>query len=180
MDEARRATDYRCTAAVVVSDGCLAQPDPPPARGEIAVKAAQLLALAIILVGCGTTISEVPSPSPTTLESETATTAAPDSPSPAASASQAEAGGVFVFTPGAMDCPGNPGGLCQSYTVAEAIAAAGQPGTPLIVDGYVLIEPDGTAWYCEALTDSAPPQCAGERLAFDGLDLIGEADLVQH
>ncbi len=106
-----------------------------------------------------------------------ATPTAPDSPSPAASASQVEAAGVFVFTPGVMDCPGNPGGLCPSYTVAEAIAQPGQPGSPIIVHGYVLIEPDGTAWYCETLTDSAPPQCAGERLAFDGLDLMGEADL---
>jgi hypothetical protein len=127
------------------------------------VKAAQLLALSVILVGCGATVSETASPSPTAA---------------AASASQAEAGGTFMFTPGAMDCPANPGGLCPSYTVAEAIAAAGQPGTPLIVDGYALIEPDGTAWYCEMLTDSTPPQCAGERLAFDGLDVMGlEADL---
>jgi hypothetical protein len=78
-----------------------------------------------------------------------------------------------------MDCPGEPGGLCPAYSVAEAIAQPGQPGSPLIVRGHVLIEPDGTAWYCEMLTDSAPPQCAGQRLAFDGLDLIGEADMVR-
>lgn len=139
------------------------------------MRAAHLLALTIVLVGCGATVSETPSPSVTTRESETAPSTAPDSPSPAASASHIEAGGVFVFTPGVMDCPGNPGGLCPSYTVTEAIAQPRQPGIPIIVDGYVLIERDGTGWYCETLTDSAPPQCAGERLAFDGLDLMGEA-----
>ena len=139
------------------------------------MRAAQLLALTIVLMGCGGPVSESPSPGPTTLESEAATSTAADSPSPTASASPAEAGGVFVFTPGAIDCPGEPGGLCPSYTVAEAIAEPGQPGSPLIVRGFVLIEPDGTGWYCETLTDSAPPQCAGERLAFDGLDLLDPA-----
>jgi hypothetical protein len=148
--------------------------------GEIAMNAARLLVLSIILAGCGATSPEEPSPSPTTPKRQTATPVPAGSPSPAASASQPEAGGVFVFTPGVMDCPGEPGGLCPSYTVAEAIAEPGQPGSPIIVRGYVLIEPDGTGWYCETLTNSAPPQCAGERLAFDGLDLIGEADLVQH
>ena len=37
------------------------------------------------------------------------------------------------------------------------------------------IQPDGTGWYCEMLTDSAPPQCAGERLEFEGLDFLGAA-----
>lgn len=150
------------------------------------MNAGRLLVLTIILVGCGATVSESSPPSPITPASETetatstATSTAPDSPSPAASSSQVAAAGVFIFTPGVMDCPGNPGGLCPSYTVAEAIAAAGQPGTPIIVDGYVLIEPDGSAWYCETLTDSVPPRCAGVRLAFDGLELMGEGDLVQY
>lgn len=139
------------------------------------MKAANLLTLTIILVGCGANVSESPSPSVTTLEGETAPTTAPGTPSAAASASQAEAGGVFVFTPGVMDCPGNPGGRCPFSTVAEAIAEPGQPGSPILVHGHVLIEPDGTGWYCEALTDSAPPRCAGERLAFDGLHLMDPA-----
>jgi hypothetical protein len=73
-----------------------------------------------------------------------------------------------------MDCPGSPDG-CPSYTVGKAIAEPGQPGIPILVDGYVLIDPDGSGWYCETLTDSAPPQCAGARLAFDGLDLMDPA-----
>lgn len=139
------------------------------------MRAAHLLALAIVMVGCGGTVSGSRSPSPTTPEGETATSTAAGSPSPTASAFPAEAGGVFVFTPGIMDCPGEPGGLCPSYTVAEAIVEPGQPGNPLIVRGFVLIEPDGTGWYCQTLTDSAPPQCAGQRLAFDGLDLMDPA-----
>ena len=74
-----------------------------------------------------------------------------------------------------MDCPGEPGGLCPSYSVAEAIDVPRQPGIPIAVDGYVLIEPDGTGWYCEALTDSAPPQCGGVRLVLDSLDFLGAA-----
>lgn len=139
------------------------------------MNAARLLMLSIILAGCGATGSEEPSPSPTTPKRQTATPTPADSPSPAASASQPEAVGVFVFTPGVMDCPGEPGGLCPSYTVAEAITAPGQPGSQLIVRGHVLIKPDGTGWYCETLTDSAPPQCAGERLEFHGLDLVDPA-----
>ena len=111
----------------------------------------------------------------TTTASATAASTAPKSPSPAASASQAEVAGVFVVTPGAMDCPGEPGGLCPSYTVAEAIDVPRQPGISISVVGYVLIEPDGTGWYCETLTDSAPPQCAGERLEFEALDFLGAA-----
>ena len=65
--------------------------------------------------------------------------------------------------------------MCPSYTVAEAIDVPRQPGIPISVVGYVLIEPDGTGWYCETLTDSAPPQCAGERLEFEALDFLGAA-----
>ena len=147
------------------------------------MNAARLLGLAIIMAGCDATASETPTPSSPALGSERAAAAsetgsrtAPASPTPADSGPQVAPGGVFVFTPGIMDCPGSPDG-CPSYTVAEAIAEPGQPGIPIIVDGYVLIEPDGSGWYCQTLTDSSPPQCAGERLAFDGLDLMGEAGL---
>jgi hypothetical protein len=69
-----------------------------------------------------------------------------------------------------MDCPGG----CPSYSIPEAIALPRTPGEPMLVNGYLLIEPDGSGWYCETLTDSAPPHCAGDRLEFDGLDLMGQ------
>lgn len=137
------------------------------------MNAPSLLVLATILAGCGATVSESPSRNPTAPGHTTAATFQA-SISPAAAASQTEAGGVFVFTPGVMDCPGSPGG-CPSYSVAEAIAEPGEPGIPIIVDGHVFIEADGTGWFCEEFTDSAPPQCAGERLAFDGLELMDPA-----
>jgi hypothetical protein len=66
-----------------------------------------------------------------------------------------------------------------SFSGAEAIAEPGQPGGPLIVRSDVLRESDARICYCETLSDSVRPQCAGECLAFDGLDLMGEADMIQ-
>ena len=142
------------------------------ACGHRVVNAGFVLLIALLVVSCSTTPPSTPSP-PQALQGDDDLAASPE---PTASPSEvAEPAGTFVVTSGAMDCPGNPGGLCPSYTVAEAIAVPRQPGIPIAVDGYVLIEPDGTGWYCETLTDSAPPHCAGERLEFEGLDFLGAA-----
>lgn len=52
-------------------------------------------------------------------------------------------------------------------SIAAAIA---DPGQPVLVNGSLLVEPDGTAWLCEALGESFPPSCSGARLRVDNLD----------
>lgn len=66
----------------------------------------------------------------------------------------ADADPVFLVQP---DVPAD--------TVLVTIAAAvAQPGQPAFVGGMLLIDADGTAWLCDALAESFPPQCGGERL----------------
>ena len=134
------------------------------------MKAAGPFVITMLLAGCGAAASQAPSAAPTASQSQAEATPS-ETPSAAPSSSQVEAGGVFVFTPGIMDCPGG----CPSYSVAEALVEPGQVGIPILVDGHVLIEPDGSVWYCKTLTESEPPQCGGQRLEFDGVDLMDPA-----
>lgn len=45
--------------------------------------------------------------------------------------------------------------------IAQALS---NPGQSLLINGLLLIEADGTAWLCDALAESFPPQCSGDRL----------------
>ena len=126
------------------------------------------LALALVVTGCGLTTS-----SPTDAGDLPASPDATASPT-----SVAEPDGTLVFVPAIIDCPGG----CPSSSVSEALAEPGTPGTPLLVDGAVLIEPDGSAWLCERLTDDSPPSCDGARLLFENIELYApslEANGVQ-
>jgi hypothetical protein len=126
------------------------------------------LALALVVTGCGLTTS-----SPTDAGDLPASPDATASPT-----SVAEPDGTFVFVPAIIDCPGG----CPSSSVSKALAEPGTPGTPLLVDGAVLIEPDGSAWLCERLTDDSPPSCDGARLLFENIELYApslEANGVQ-
>lgn len=51
-------------------------------------------------------------------------------------------------------------------TIAEATR---RQGGAMWVGGLLLIEPDGTAWLCEALGESFPPTCSGDRLRVENL-----------
>jgi hypothetical protein len=149
------------------------------ARGHRVVNAGFVLLIALLVASCSTTPPSTPSPSQASQGNDDLAA----SPEATASPSEvAEPDGTFVFTPGAMDCPGNPGGLCPSYTVAEAMAVPRQPGIPIAVDGYVLIEPDGSAWFCERLSADSPPSCDGTRLRFENLELFAPSpqDLEAH
>lgn len=134
------------------------------------------LGFALLVTGCGVTVSsptDDPSKAPSQAEDLPAT---PDTT--AAATSLPEPDGVFVFVPAVIDCPGG----CPTSSVSEALAEPGMPGTPLLVDGAVLIEPDGSAWLCERLTDSSPPSCDGARLLFENIELYApslEANGVQ-
>jgi hypothetical protein len=66
---------------------------------------------------------------------------------------------LIVQPDAAVDGPG--------VSLAEAIR---RPGEGLLVNGQLLILPDGTSWLCEALGESMPPSCSGARLALSNLD----------
>jgi hypothetical protein len=123
------------------------------------------LGLALVVTGCGITLS-----SPSGVPSQAPSQAGDPLTSSDATASHrtvAEADGIFVFVPAVIDCPGG----CPTSSVRQALAEPGTPGTPLLVDGAVLIEPDGSAWFCERLTDDSPPSCDGARLLFENAEL---------
>lgn len=121
--------------------------------------------IALLVASCSTT------PPPTHAPSQASQGVDDLAVSPEATASPsdvAEPDGTFVFTPAAIDCPGG----CPTSSVSEALAEPGMPGIPLLVDGAVLIEPDGSAWLCERLTADSPPSCDGARLLFENLELF--------
>jgi hypothetical protein len=134
------------------------------------------LGFALVVTGCGITVS-----SPTDDPSDNPSQAEDLPPTPdatGAATSVAEPDGVFMFVPAVIDCPGG----CPTSSVSQALAEPGTPGTPLLVDGAVLIEPDGSAWFCERLTEDSPPSCDGARLLFDNIELYApslEANGVQ-
>lgn len=66
---------------------------------------------------------------------------------------------LVVQPDAAVDGPG--------VSLAEAIR---RPGEGLLVNGQLLMLPDGTAWLCEALGESMPPSCSGARLALTNVD----------
>ena len=130
------------------------------------------LALALMVSGCGATGSS-PTDAPSQAASQAAGVEPSTSPDPTASpTSAADPDGTFVFVPGVMDCPGEVGGQCPSTSIAEALAEPGMPGIPLLMDGAILIEPDGSVWLCQRLTEDSPPSCDGARLVFENFELM--------
>jgi hypothetical protein len=69
---------------------------------------------------------------------------------------------MLVVTEGAIEGPG--------LSVAEAL---GHQATDDIVtvSGALFVSPDGTVLLCDAIAESFPPQCGGERIRVEGLDL---------
>jgi hypothetical protein len=87
--------------------------------------------------------------------------------SPAASAG-ASGDGILVIQDGAVaDGPG--------ISVQEALDYTG--GAEVLVNGSLVIDPDGVVLLCDALAESFPPQCGGARLEVRGLDPAGQPDL---
>jgi hypothetical protein len=69
---------------------------------------------------------------------------------------------VLVITDGAIEGPG--------ISVAEAL---GHQATDdlVTVSGALFVDADGTVLLCDAIAESFPPQCGGERIRVTGLDL---------
>ena len=45
------------------------------------------------------------------------------------------------------------------------------------VTGALFVDPDGTVRLCDAVAESFPPQCGGDRIVVEGLDLAAVAGL---
>ena len=69
---------------------------------------------------------------------------------------------VLVIADGAINEPG--------MSVADAL---GHQATDdlVTVSGALFVDPDGTVRLCDAIAESFPPQCGGERIVVEGLDL---------
>lgn len=91
-----------------------------------------------------------------------------DSPPPSTPAGDAPA---LVIADGA---PGDRPGL----TVAEALTH-GPTNDLVTVTGALFVGVDGTVRLCDAIAESFPPQCGGDRIVVTGLDLDTVNDMQQ-
>ena len=75
---------------------------------------------------------------------------------------------LVIADDAAVDGPG--------ISVAEALGHR-TTDDMVLVTGALFIEDDGTVRLCDAVLESFPPQCGGDRLVVEGLDLDVIADL---
>ncbi len=72
-----------------------------------------------------------------------------------------------------VDGQGDPG---TALSVAQALTH--QPTDDLVtVTGVLFVDSDGTVRLCDAIAESFPPQCGGDRIVVDGVDLDAIANL---
>jgi hypothetical protein len=90
-------------------------------------------------------------------------------------------GGTDGGTPPPGDAPvlviadGGPG-AGPGLTVAEALTH-GPTDDLVTVTGALFVDADGTVRLCDAIAESFPPQCGGDRIVVTGLDLDDVPDL---
>lgn len=102
-----------------------------------------LLIAVLALAACQPSASESASPS------DGASTA------PSGSAAAEIPSGTITLAEGAaVDGPG--------ISIPEALDTAGEE--PLLVNGILLQDTEGTIWLCESLSDESPPACADSQL----------------
>lgn len=117
------------------------------------------LALLVAVVACA-----APPENPATPGASPASTASGGSEPPIAGAN---ADGILQTEPGSAGGPG--------ISIDDAIAQTG--AGPVLVNGSLIVNPDGTILLCSAMAESYPPQCGGTRLEVRGLDLSSIPDL---
>ena len=59
-------------------------------------------------------------------------------------------------------------GVGPGISIYEALASTSDE--PLLINGWLVISPQGEVRFCSALGESNPPSCAGSTLAVTGLD----------
>jgi hypothetical protein len=75
---------------------------------------------------------------------------------------------VLIIADGPISEPG--------MSVADALGHRATDDL-LTVSGALFVDPDGTVRLCDAIAESFPPQCGGERVVVQGLDLVAVAGL---
>lgn len=110
----------------------------------------RILVITLVTAATAACGAGAPSEAPSAVSSPTRT------PSPTGEATATLTLGPF----GNADGPG--------LSVSEAMANAGVQ--PLLVNGILLKNADGTVWLCEVLQKSSPPQCAELRLLVKNVD----------
>ena len=75
---------------------------------------------------------------------------------------------VLVIADGGISEPG--------MSVADALGHRATDDL-VTVSGALFVDPDGTVRLCDAIAESFPPQCGGERIVVQGLDLDAIANL---
>lgn len=81
--------------------------------------------------------------------------------------------------PGAST-PGGQGpatGVGPGISIDEAIASTSTE--PLLINGWLVISPQGEVRFCSALGEVNPPTCAGSSLVVAGLDPADVGDLAE-
>lgn len=77
----------------------------------------------------------------------------------------------------------SPGGRYVSTGVGPGIsideALASTSDEPLLINGWLVISPQGEVRFCSALGESNPPSCAGSSLAVTGLDPDNVGELAE-
>ncbi len=83
---------------------------------------------------------------------------------PGASSGSSDSPGdpVLVIAEGGVDGPGMRVGEALGHQATDDLVT---------VTGALFVDPDGTVRLCDAMAESFPPQCAGDRIAVRGLDL---------
>ena len=89
-----------------------------------------------------------------------------DSPPP--SAAPGDGWTLVIAEDAAVDGPG--------ISVADALGH-GPTDDMVLVTGALFVDPDGTVRLCDAILESFPPQCGGDRLTVAGIDLDAIGDL---
>ena len=106
--------------------------------------------IAIVLAACGSTVAESPpiEPSPTATPSASPSTEPSEDPSEEPSVG-AETGTITMVDGVAAGGPG--------ASVSESIAA--NTGEPMLVNGVLLMDTQGTIWLCDAFAGGGIPSC---------------------
>ena len=102
----------------------------------------------VALAACNPSASDSPSPS------EPASSAEPAASEAASPSQDIASGTITIVDAGVVDGPG--------VSITEALENAG--ADPLLVNGILLQDAEGTIWLCESLSDTSPPACADAQL----------------